>query len=231
LKTGNKHPYAYKNLILCTQLAKLTIVMDPWPSTLPGRNSMKNASLWLIGLTVFLIAGLVQAGTVYYWTDENGVRHFSNTGAPTDAAEVGTTTEKVTAPAPDVEEQTEKAVEQEQDEIISNAPDSGTSTPTVRERAEQAERERIARQAEDERRRLEAEIGQVEQRSLSSTFTEGMRAARLDPLRQQLALLDADPAQYFRMKRDGAFAPGREQSSNRDRRGGRTGAMREGLQE
>jgi hypothetical protein len=79
------------------------------------------------------------------------------------------------------------------------------------------ERERIARQAEDERRRLESEIAQVEQRSLSRTFTEGMRSARLSPLKEQLALLDADPVQYFRMKREGAFAPGKEQSSNRQK--------------
>lgn len=182
---------------------------------------MKHASCWFAGLMVFLIVGLVQAGTVYQWTDENGVRHFSNTGAPTDAAEVGTAAEKITVP--EVEEQTEKGVEQEQEqeELLSNAPDAEkptAATPTVRDRAEQMERERIARQADDERRRLQAEIQQVEQRSLSSSFTEGMRAARLGPLKEQLALLEADPVQYFRMKREGAFAPGKEQSSNRQSR-------------
>jgi hypothetical protein len=181
---------------------------------------MKSANLWFTGLAVLLITSLVQAGTVYQWTDENGVRHFSNTGAPTDAAGVNATAEQ-TSPQ-NVDPPTESAVQTEQDAVdpdqeppLSNDPTKGT--PTVQERAEQLERERLARQAEEERRILEAEIVQVEQRGLSRTFTEGMRAARLEPLKEQLALLDADPAQYFRMKRDGAFAPGREQSSNRSR--------------
>ncbi len=186
---------------------------------------MKLANLWFAVLAVVLITGLVQAGTVYQWTDENGVRHFSNTGPPDNAARVSVTHETISPPTP--EAPAENTVDQEQDEILSDPSDpnqaasspppagTGTGTPTVRERAEQLEGERMARQTEDERRRLETEIVQIEQRSLSRTFTEGMRAARLDPLKQQLALLDTDPAQYFQMKREGAFAPGKEQSSNR----------------
>ena len=186
---------------------------------------MKLASLWFTALAVVLITGLAQAGTVYQWTDENGVRHFSNTAPPENATRVSITAETISPSA--AEAPAESPADQEQDETLSgpavqnqtaspsDPPAEGTTTPTVQERAKQLERERMARQTEEERRRLEAEIVQVEQRSLSRTFTEGMRAARLDPLKQQLALLDADPNAYFRMKREGAFAPGREQSSNR----------------
>lgn len=198
---------------------------------------MKLANLWFMGLAVLLITGLVQAGTVYQWTDENGVRHFSNTSPPENATRVSITHETISPPA--AEAAAESPVDQEQDEIHSNQSDqlqdenpsgpsaAGTPTPTVRERAAQLERERMARQTEAERRRLETEIVQVEERSLSRTFTEGMRAARLEPLKQQLALLDADPAQYFNMKREGAFAPGKEQSSNRSRSNNRR--SREGM--
>ena len=198
---------------------------------------MKSARVWFMGLIFLLIAGMAQAGTVYYWTDENGVRHFSNTGPPDDAQDVGTKAEtRSTAP-----------VEAEPEQITNNEPDPGSpgtivdqpgssenqpgSSPTFRERAEAAQQERLARQSEDERRRLQAEIEQVEQRSLSRTFTEGMRDARLNPLRQQLALLDANPAEYFRMKQQGAFVTGGRTSSNRDRQGGRTGAMRQDLEQ
>ena len=54
-----------------------------------------------------------------------------------------------------------------------------------------------------------------------------MRAARLEPLIQQLSLLDSDPERYFEMKQDGAFSTGGRSSSNRDRRGGRTGVDRD----
>ena len=39
---------------------------------------------WLIAIlfvSVF-VTGLLYAGSVYFWTDENGVRHYSNTGLP-----------------------------------------------------------------------------------------------------------------------------------------------------
>ena len=194
---------------------------------------MKSACLWFMGLMILLSAGMVQAGTVYYWTDENGVRHFSNTGPPDDVQDVGTKAEtRSTLPV----EAEPPPVEAEPEQMTGNEPNPDSagiqgnqsdSSPTFRERVEAAQQERIARQAEDERRRLQAEIEQVEQRSLSRTFTEGMRDARLNPLRQQLALLDANPAEYFRMKQEGAFVTGGRTSSNRDRQGGRTDAMRQ----
>lgn len=191
---------------------------------------MKSACVWFIGLVVLFSAGMVQAGTVYYWTDENGVRHFSNTGPPDDALEVGTETETRSNPA--VDAAPEPTTGNEQGQVPPDPQqDQESSSPTFRERAEAAQQERLAGQAEDERRRLQAEIEQVEQRSLSRTFTEGMRDARLDPLRRQLALLDSNPAEYFRMKQEGAFTSGGRTSSNRDRQGGRTGDMRQDMQQ
>ncbi len=193
---------------------------------------MKAALTWIMGLLVLLSASMVQAGTVYYWTDEKGVRHFSNTGPPQDAQDVGTQAETVSAPAAAAEPEEAPPAANEQDQAPPTPQQNQEgATPTVRDQFEAARQKRLARQAEDERRRLQAEIRQVEQRSLSRTFTEGMRAARVAPLREQLALLDADPDQYFRMKQEGAFMRGGRTSSNRDRRGGRTGAMREQLQQ
>jgi hypothetical protein len=147
---------------------------------------------------------MVWAGTVYEWTDENGVRHFSNTGAPAEVEAIATTTEE-TVP-PEADEKAAQSTQQEQDEILSDAPAPGSPTPSVREQAEQLQQERLARQVEEERRRLEAEIAQIEQLSVGVSFTPGMKAARKEPLQEQLALLNSNPEQYFRMKREGAFA-------------------------
>ena len=59
---------------------------------------MKSAFVWLVSLLLIWAVGMVQAQTVYQWTDENGVRHFSNTGPPSDAENVDTQTEKITPP-------------------------------------------------------------------------------------------------------------------------------------
>ena len=41
---------------------------------------------WFIAILFasVLVTGLLYAGSVYYWMDENGVRHYSNTGIPND---------------------------------------------------------------------------------------------------------------------------------------------------
>ena len=193
---------------------------------------MKCAFMWLAALAVLLVTGMIHAETVYYWTDENGVRHFSNTGAPAEIDEVGTKAGQVSPPNPQEQvEQVEQEAAGQQEEALSEAPTPASSPPSVREQAEQAQRDRVSRRAEEERQRLQDEISQIEQRSLSRTFTEGMRATQLQPLKEQLALLDADPVQYFRMKQGGAFIQGGRTSSNRDRRGGRTGAMRDGMRD
>ncbi len=197
---------------------------------------MKNPIVWLAALAALWFAGISSAETVYYWTDENGVRHFSNTGAPDGVDDVGSIAGSSSPPETDEQaEAPEDPVElppvtDQEGETAADTADSTASPSSVREQFENARRQQVARRTEEERRRLEGEIAQIEGRGLSRTFTEGMRAARLEPLKEQLALLEADPVQYFRMKQQGAFVQGGRTSSNRDRRGGRTGAMRDGLQ-
>lgn len=165
---------------------------------------MKRVFLWFAGLAILIAAGMVHAGTVYEWTDENGVRHFSNTGAPPDVGSVETTDEKRVPP--EAEEEAEQETQQAEEEILSNAPSTNTNAPpTVREQAEQLEQERLDRRVAEERRRLEANIKQIEGRAIGSGFTEGMRTAQLSPLKEQLDLLNSNPEQYFRMKNQGAF--------------------------
>ena len=43
---------------------------------------MKSVCALFAALAILLMTGMSHAETVYFWTDENGVRHFSNTGAP-----------------------------------------------------------------------------------------------------------------------------------------------------
>jgi hypothetical protein len=173
---------------------------------------MKSAFVWFAGLMALLIGSTVYAGTVYEWTDENGVRHFSNTGAPAEVEAIATTAEETAAP--EVEEKAAQEAQQEQDEILSDAPAQGTPTPSVREQAEQLQQERLSRQVEQERKRLEAEIAQIDNLSVGVSFTPGMKAARMEPLKEQLDLLNSNPEQYFRMKREGAFTQSGRRSRN-----------------
>jgi hypothetical protein len=157
----------------------------------------------IVSLSLFL-AGQLYAGSVYFWTDENGVRHFSNTGIPDEVQEAAERPEESSPPqaskaisdaTPDTDSQ-EPPVGPQEEEAESAAPGSGGD--------EQID-DRLAAKAEKERQRLEAEIKRIEGRSMSKTYTQGMKDAQLAPLKEQLALLNADPERYFRMKRQGAF--------------------------
>ena len=48
---------------------------------------MKRKWLWCAASLCLIWAGTVYAESVYFWTDEDGVRHYSNTGIPRDVQE------------------------------------------------------------------------------------------------------------------------------------------------
>jgi hypothetical protein len=159
---------------------------------------------WLVAIlfaSVF-ISGLLYAGSVYYWTDENGVRHYSNTGIPNDVEAADVRPEEF--PAPQASESSD----------ISDTDREPADTPPAEGDAEQTDpdaegekrmNDRLAARAEKEQQRLESEIKKIKGLSVGKSFTQGMKDARIRPLQEQLALLQADPERYFRMKRQGAF--------------------------
>ena len=115
---------------------------------------------WLIAIlfaSVF-ITGLLYAGSVYYWTDENGVRHYSNTGIPNDVEAADVRPEEV--PAPQASESSD----------ISDTDREPADTPPAEGDAEQTDPDaegekrmddRLAARAEKEKQRLESEIKKI----------------------------------------------------------------------
>jgi len=168
---------------------------------------------WFIAIlfvSVF-ITGLLYAGSVYYWTDDNGVRHYSNTGIPNDVEAADVRPEEV--PAPQASESSD----------ISDTDREPPDTPSLEDETEQTDpdgegekrmNDRLAARAEKEKQRLESEIKKIKGLSIGKSFTQGMKDARIRPLQEQLALLQADPERYFRMKRQGAFQSSSPSSSD-----------------
>ncbi|MBC2736515.1 MAG: DUF4124 domain-containing protein [Desulfobacteraceae bacterium] len=168
---------------------------------------------WFIAIlfvSVF-VTGLLHAGSVYYWTDDNGVRHYSNTGIPNDVEAADVRPEEV--PAPQASESSE----------ISDTDREPPDTPPSEDETEQTEpdtegekrmNDRLAARAEKEKQRLESEIKKIKGLSIGKSFTQGMKDARIRPLQEQLALLQTDPERYFRMKRQGAFQSSSPSSSD-----------------
>jgi hypothetical protein len=162
----------------------------------------------------FLIAGSMEAASVYYWTDENGVRHYSNIGVNDDNQDAEIRFEEI---APEVNRsEPEDGVETKVDEGIEE-PEAGVpgkDAPVVS--GDEEIDARMAARIVKERRRLENEIKRIEGLAIGTSFTPGMKDAQIRPLVEQLALLDADPKRYFRMKNQGAFGDATGSTANED---------------
>jgi len=163
---------------------------------------MKFRWLSVILLASVFVTGPLYAGSVYYWTDDNGVRHYSNTGIPNDVEAADVRPEETPSPqAPATSDISDTDRE---------PPDATPSEGDTEQDASDAEGgkqmdDRLAARAEKEQQRLESEIKKIKGLSIGKSFTQGMKDARIRPLQEQLALLQADPERYFRMKRQGAF--------------------------
>lgn len=159
---------------------------------------------WLIAMlfaSVF-VTGLLYAGSVYYWTDENGIRHYSNTGIPNDVEAADVRPEEF--PSPQVSESSD--ISDTDREPPDTSPPEGDAEQTDPDaEGEKRMDDRLAARAEKEQQRLESEIKKIKGLSIGKSFTQGMKDARIRPLQEQLDLLQADPDRYFRMKRQGAF--------------------------
>ena len=163
-----------------------------------------------IGVSLVLVmmaAGPLFADSVYFWTDKAGVRHYSNTGIPPGVQEANERPEEV-SPAPNPEPGNTS-----EDGNASESPPDTWSGDTSEEKEAAADStkkmdKRLAARVEKERARLGAEIKRIQNLSIGTSFTPGMKDAMVKPLEEQLALLNADPERYFRMKREGAFDNG-----------------------
>ena len=159
---------------------------------------------WLIAIlfaSVF-VTGLLYAGSVYFWTDENGVRHYSNTGIPDDVEAADGRPEE--DPAPQASESSD-ITDTDREPPDMPPPEGDTEETDPDAEGEKQMNDRLAARAEKEKQRLESEIKKIKGLSIGKSFTQGMKDARIRPLQEQLALLQADPERYFRMKRQGAF--------------------------
>ncbi len=160
---------------------------------------------------LFLLAAvpaIAAASTIYYWTDENGVRHYSNTGAPENATDVEEAPEA--PPRPEAAASEPEPADAPGD---ANAPETAEPAPAAppasdldldnrkaKERRYEDARQSWNRKIDEEREQLQSQIEAIRQRAPSRYFTEGMREAQLKPLQEKLGLLNGDPEGYFGQK-------------------------------
>ena len=128
------------------------------------------------------------ADTIYIWTDENGVKHYSNSQPPEDVDQVNTiegiqyddTSDKQYREAYD--RMVNDAAREADRHFEENAQKEAQRIEAERQKEQDAYNQRIAA----ERARLLKEIEELKSRGYGPTFTKGMQDNQIRRIQEQL---------------------------------------------
>jgi hypothetical protein len=162
-----------------------------------------NTRFWIGGCVVaWLLAGVPgPADTVFTWTDDKGIKHFSDTPPPETSVQTLSIEPRSSALPPPEQAPRRSTYDQMVEESRREADQMERKRKLEAEKlAAQKELERrslLNAKIQTEKRRLADQIQQLRQRALSPTYPEGMRSAQIKAIEDQLKTLESDAEAYF----------------------------------
>jgi hypothetical protein len=143
----------------------------------------------------------VYAGKIYSWTDENGVKQYSNTGPGEETGDIEETDEMPTDPRySDKNQERQKLI----DDLKSRneAAEKERKIEEEKREAQKAEEQEKTRKemepkVQAERNRLIAEIQKYDKLATTPTFSLALKNSIIQKLKDKLDLLEASPEKYF----------------------------------
>jgi len=154
-----------------------------------------------ITVFVFLLSSHAYAGKVYSWTDENGVKQYSNTEPAGGVGDVEITDEMPSDPRySDKNQERQKLI----DGLKSRNQAAEDERKIEEEKREAVKAEEKAKSQKEisgnvqaEKNRLLAEIKKYEQLAVTPTFSLALKNSIIQKLKDKLALLEESPEKYF----------------------------------
>ncbi len=155
---------------------------------------MKSTIIVFLSLWLCMITG-AYADTIYTWTDHDGTQHYSNTPPPEDikqfkALESKETSESSPARRPGYDRMVQQSTT-EADRIEQQRRDREKALENERMRADRIRRKA---QIESKRRALEQKIEAIQKRAVSPSYPQGMKAAQIQQIQNQIKQLEEHPA-------------------------------------
>ena len=148
-----------------------------------------------IGLAalICLLTPLAYGGTIYTWTDENGVKRYSNAQPPEDAEQVRTIEEVRTDPAENdrLRQEYERMVEEASREADRYLKEQAEKKALEEEATRNQQAAEQSQRVEAERNRLLKEMEAIQNRGLGPTFTLGMKENLIRQIQEQIEQLEA----------------------------------------
>lgn len=159
---------------------------------------MRGMNVTGLAVVIFFWVQTALGGTIYTWTDADGVKRFSNSQPPEEASQVQTIDEVQT------DQSGEDRARQEYDRMVEEASRSADRylEEQAEKKANEAEAAQVRIQSEQaqrneaERARLQKELDQIQGRGLSTTFSAGQKEYLINQLKEKMDQLDADTGGY-----------------------------------
>jgi len=155
-------------------------------------------------ILIFLQYSHVGAGTIYSWTDKNGIKKFSNTEPEDNVGHVEVIEETPISEAGNIDI---KADEEELVDIIESEPEvenrnNGFSTKQkqIKNREDKIIDEPFNEKIQAEKRRLQGEIDRIEKLAVGRSLSLARKNAMIKQFQDKLALLEKSPEEYFEVK-------------------------------
>ena len=163
---------------------------------------MKYLPILVISVLVLLFITDLNADNIYSWTDENGVRQYSNTSPGNDAEDVEIIKE---IPHTQNDEKKSGPDANELDRVMDELEAENRAAEIEREEKDKkieaeknkAAQDKLNQKIQIEKERLQNEIRRIEQLALGGTFSLAMKKSKIKEYQEKIDLLERSPEEYF----------------------------------
>lgn len=153
---------------------------------------MRKTTLLTMTACLIIIGHTSLAGTIYTWTDADGVKRYSNSQPPEDAQNVQTIDEVEydETEADSSRREFDRMVEEASEEADRHFDQQARQKARQDAKRERSQKEARAQQISEEKARLMNEIEAIQNRALGPNFTQGMRDNLVRQLQEKIDQLE-----------------------------------------
>lgn len=148
---------------------------------------MKHAAAILVVLIMTVAPAI--AGTIYIWTDKDGVKRFSD-HPPAGVQDYETAVSSKSKPSEGKREGLEKMLQEHEAQQTQEKAKEKEAEAMRKAEEERKARAQKSADSKAKREQLEQKIEALQKRGLSPTFTEGMRQNQINEIRKQIDSLE-----------------------------------------
>jgi Rad3-related DNA helicase len=151
---------------------------------------MKTKIHWVFWAILFFSIPVLGAETIYTWTDEQGIKRFSDS-PPAEATDVETITAEPARPADEGQRREYlQMLEQSAQERRRRDQELQQEAAARDEKEKQKIQDQRKAKRDAERERLQQQIDALNNRALSPYFTQGMRQNQIDAIQKKIDALE-----------------------------------------